>query len=101
MLINYSDLGNAKLVVPIIDIRSYTIHKHIAFFIDMPFLVPQNSFRMKIIELHMVESCVRGFHVYQDILTPTTGEPLSCKMEDSNAFYPYAVAIRKIVNVIG
>ena len=56
---------------------------------------------MKIIELHMVESCVRGFHVYQDILTPTTGEPLSCQMEDSNAFYPYAVAIRKIVNVIG
>ena len=49
----------------------------------------------------MVESCVRGFHVYQDIWTPTTGERLSCQTEDSNAFDPYAVAIRKSANVIG
>ena len=49
----------------------------------------------------MVDSCVRGFHVYQDIWTPTTGECLSCQTEDSNAFDPYAVAIRKSANVIG
>ena len=71
----------------------------------MPYLATQNSFRMKIIELHMVESCVRGFHVYRDILMPTTGEPLSCQIEDNNAFYPHAVAIRKSrgkgANVIG
>ena len=67
----------------------------------MPFLAPQNSFRTKIMKTHVVESCVRGFHVYQDIWTPTTGEHLSCQMEDSNAFDPYAVAIRKNANVIG
>ena len=49
----------------------------------------------------MVDSCVRGFHVYQDIWTPTTGECLSCQTEDSNAFDLYAVAIRKSANVIG
>ena len=52
-------------------------------------------------ELHVVESCVRGFHMYQDIWTLTTGERLSCQTEDSNAFDPYAVAIRKSANVIG
>ena len=79
----------------------YTIHMHIVFSIDTPFLAPQNSFRMKIMEMHMVESCVRGFHVYQDIWTPITGKCLSCQMEDSNAFDPYAVAIRKGANIIG
>ena len=74
---------------------------HIVFSIDMPFLAPQNSFHMKIIELHMVESCVCGFHVYQDILTLTTGEHLLCQTEDSNAFDPYTVVIRKSANVIG
>ena len=44
---------------------------------------------------------VHGFHVYQDICTPTTGECLSCQTEDSNAFDPYAVVIRKSVNVTG
>ena len=67
----------------------------------LPFLAPQNSFHTKTIELHLVESCVHGFHVYQDILTPTTGECLSCQKEDSNAFDPYAAAIRKKANVIG
>ena len=45
-------------------------------------------------ELHVVESCVHGFHLYphlyQDIWTPTTGECLSCQTEDSNTFDPYA-----------
>ena len=77
----------------------YTIHMHIVFSIDTPFLAPQNSFRMKIMETHVVESCVRGFHVYQDIWMPTTGERLSCQTEDSNAFDPYAVAIRKSAKV--
>ena len=74
---------------------------HIVFSIDTPFLASQNSFRTKIMELHVVDSCVRGFHVYQDIWTPTTGERLSCQTEDSNEFDPYAVAIWKSVNVIG
>ena len=32
----------------------------------MPFLAPQNSFRTKIVQLHVMNSCVRGFHMYQD-----------------------------------
>ena len=74
---------------------------HIVFSIDTPFLAPQNSFCMKIMETHVVESCVRGFHMYQDICTPTTGERLSCQTEDRNAFDPYAVTIRKSANIIG
>ena len=49
----------------------------------------------------MVESCVCDFHMHQDIWMLTTGERLSCQTEDSNAFDPYAVAIRKSANVIG
>ena len=49
----------------------------------------------------MVESCVSGFHVYQDIWTLATGECLSCQTEDSNAFDPYVLAIRKGADVIG
>ena len=80
---------------------------HIVFSIDTPFLVPQNSFHMKIMETHVVESCaescVCGFHVYQDVWIPTTGERLSCQMsvEDSNAFDLYTVAIKKSASVIG
>ena len=50
---------------------------------------------------HMVESCVRGFHVYQDIWTPTTGEGLPCQVEDSHDTDPYAVAIKKRADIIG
>ena len=55
-----------------------TLHRQIfapygiVFSIDTPFLAPQDSFRMKIMETHEVESCLRGFHVYQDIWTLTT-----------------------------
>ena len=52
-------------------------------------------------EVACVESCVHGFHMYQDIWMLTTGEHISCQMEDSNAFGPYTVAIRKSVSVIG
>ena len=47
----------------------------------------------------MVDSCVGGFHMYQDIWTPVTGERLSCETEESNTFDSYAV--RKSANVIG
>ena len=55
---------------------------------------------MKIMETDVVESCVHGFHVYQDIWMLTTGERLSCQTEDSNAFDLYAVDIRKNAKVI-
>ena len=46
---------------------------------------------------YVVDSYVRGFHVYQDIWTPTTGERLSCQMEDSNAFDPPAACVCIII----
>ena len=50
-----------------------------------------------------MESCVHGFHMYQDICMLTIGERLSCQTEDSNAFdhEPYTLGIRKSANVIG
>jgi len=39
--------------------------------------------------------------VYQDIWAPVTGEHLPCKTEDSNAFDPYVVAVKKDTDVIG
>ena len=51
--------------------------------------------------LHVVDSCVRGFHVYRDIWTPIIGEVFSCEREDGNPMDPYAVAIKRGSEVIG
>ena len=51
--------------------------------------------------LHVVDSCVRCFHVYKDIWTPITGEVFSCKREYGNPMDPYAVAIKRGSEVIG
>ena len=32
---------------------------------------------------HEVESCVRGFHIYEDVWTPVIGEVLICRRENS------------------
>ena len=50
---------------------------------------------------HVVESCVRGFHVYQDIWLPITGERLPCQAEDSNDTDTFAVAIKKRADITG
>ena len=51
--------------------------------------------------MHEVDSCLRGFHVYGDIWTPTVGESLICKQQIGNLNDPYAVAIKKGSEVIG
>ena len=51
--------------------------------------------------LYVVDSYVRGFHVYQDIWTPTTGERLLCQTEDSNAFNPPAACVCIIIIING
>ena len=51
-------------------------------------------------EQYVVESCVRGFHVYKDIWIPATGEVLICKGEDGNIMHQYAVAIMKGSEII-
>ena len=63
---------------------------HIVFSIDSYTISCTTEFISYEMELHVVVSCVRGFHVYQDIWTPTTEECLWCQTEGSNAFDPYA-----------
>jgi len=51
--------------------------------------------------MHVVDSCVRGFHVYYDRWTPALGEVLMCEVEDGNTSDTYAVAIKKGSEIIG
>ena len=44
--------------------------------------------------LYEVDSCVRGFHVYQDTWTPLVGEELHCEREE-NIHDHYAVVVKK------
>ena len=42
-----------------------------------------------------MNSCVRGYHVYQSVWTPVIGEELICRREVGNAHDRYAVGIYK------
>ena len=44
-------------------------------------------------ERFVVETVVRGCHVYKDVWKPRLGELLQCKMEFGNIHDPYAVAV--------
>jgi len=46
-------------------------------------------------------SCVRGYHVYQDIWTPVIGEQLVCEREEDNPTDRYAVVVLDISAVVG
>ena len=48
-----------------------------------------------------MDSCVHGFHVYQDIWTPVMGEILVCRRETTNVEDRYAVAVYKSEEVVG
>ena len=50
-------------------------------------------------EALIVESCVRGYHYYQDIWEPVSGEQLECKQEAGNVHDRYAVTVLKEVVV--
>ena len=52
-------------------------------------------------DIHAVNSCVRGFHVYYDRWTPYLGEFFMCKSEGKNANGLYTVAIKKGSEIIG
>ena len=51
--------------------------------------------------MHVVESCVRSFCVYQEIWMLTTGERLPCQAKDSNDADSCAVAIKKRADITG
>ena len=42
-------------------------------------------------------TCVRGYHIYKDIWTPTVGEILCCARQMNNMVDRYAVSVNKIV----
>ena len=37
-------------------------------------------------ETYEVDSCVRGYHFYGDIWTPSVGDLLACEVEDDNSY---------------
>ena len=42
------------------------------------------------------ESCIRGYHVYGAVWSPTSGERLYCERETRNLEDPYAVSVLKL-----
>ena len=42
-----------------------------------------------------IETVIRGYHVYKEIWTATTGEALTCRQETDNFHDRFAVAIMK------
>lgn len=55
---------------------------------------------MEVEEFEM-ESCVRGYHVYQHVWDAVVGEILECERETSNPNDRYAVVTKKAENVVG
>lgn len=49
----------------------------------------------------MVQSCIRGHHVYKSIWTPEHGELVVCKQEFGNIMDPYAVAVVRQGSIVG
>ena len=52
-------------------------------------------------ESFSIDSCVRGYHVYNDIWEASVGEELSCQCEDGNSADPFAVAIKRSGVIVG
>ena len=48
-----------------------------------------------------VDSCIQGYHVFESIWNPTTGEELNCMQERANTEDPYAVAVGRRSAVVG
>ena len=48
----------------------------------------------------VVDSVVRGYHVYKDVWGAAAGEPLQCFWEPGNQSDPYAVAVRQRDNTV-
>ena len=48
-----------------------------------------------------MDSCVRGFHVYQDVWNPIIGKVLACRRQTTNIEDRYAIAVYKAEEVVG
>ena len=49
----------------------------------------------------MIDSCMCGYHYYQDVWDPVIGEQLECVQEPANLHDRYAVAVLKEETVVG
>ena len=47
------------------------------------------------------DTCVRGYHVYQEVWVPVMDETLSCCREVGNPHYPFAVKVMKAGMTVG
>ena len=56
---------------------------------------------MRIMSEFIINSAIRGFHVYKSLWTPEIGEELSTVQETSNMHDRFAVTIRKGTLTIG
>ena len=52
-------------------------------------------------ETFEVDSCIQGYHVFESIWNPTTGEELNCRRERTNTKDPYTVAVIRRSAVVG
>ena len=48
-----------------------------------------------------IESCVKGYHIYQELLEAVIGEELQCQPERDNPVDIYVVAVSKGRTVVG
>ena len=48
-----------------------------------------------------MDSCIRGYHVYQSVWMPVLGEELICHREPFNSVDRYAVCVKKDDSIIG
>ena len=49
----------------------------------------------------ILDSCVRGYHVYKDLWNATPGETLTCIRERGNRNDVFAVAVQSDGNIVG
>ena len=48
-----------------------------------------------------MQSCVKGYHIYQELWEAVIGEELQCQRERDNPADIYAVAVRKGRTIVG
>ena len=50
---------------------------------------------------YVIDSCIRGHHIYKEVWSPFVNEKLTCAIEEGNNHDPYAVAVMKGELIVG
>ena len=45
--------------------------------------------------------CIQGYHIYQEVWAAAVGEELVCEREMDHSYDRYAVAVKRMGNIIG